>query len=324
MRSINFILVDRYFFDDSGVGWIAKPTIQVRRLIHPAFSLFFQLDIEVTRMKKWVLSSCLLILTQVSMAGDYLLDASTMAVGATAGENLVVKEGCLKLSETSCTEKYKWLTAVSLIKIGNLQVLAQLSGNFEIVVTADFDSLIKGIKILTADNKGFGLSFSEGGTWGSYGFTPNGLGTGGANYGDRLPGWSKSNFNEVKITVQQGVANVYTNGAPLNGGAITFDAGVVFERVAIEGITGNDRISDVKVRGIQTACTGSSTPVSGGTTAPLDSSQLPTIAPNLNMHIPTLEYQTLGGKMNLWVDLQFTPTDDGEIWWTLENYGVNP
>jgi hypothetical protein len=64
--------------------------------------------------------------------------------------------------------------------------------------------------------------------------------------------------------------------------------------------------------------------ISCPTTNSGDGIQLPTIAPNLNLHIPTIEYQSLGGKMNLWVDLQFTTTDDGKMWWILDDYGVNP
>ncbi|HID99192.1 MAG TPA: hypothetical protein EYP59_02740 [Thiotrichaceae bacterium] len=210
-------------------------------------------------LKKAIFPSCLIALSSVCLAEDYYLDATTMGVGATAGENLVVKEGCLNPNESSCSDKFKWLSSVSPVKIGNLQIIGQVSGDFEIVLTADFDNLIKGIKILTADNKGFGLAFSEGGTWGSYDFAPNGIGKGGAHYGDRLPGWSKTNFNELKITAQQGVANVYTNGTALKK-AITFDANVVFERVAIEGITSKDRLIDVKVRGIQGAGSCSATP----------------------------------------------------------------
>ena len=153
-------------------------------------------------MKKWVLSSCLLILTQISMAEDYLLDATTMAVGATAGENLVVKEGCLDPDETGCSDKYKWFGSVSPIKIGNLQIVGQVTGDFEIIVTADFVGDPKTIQLLTADNKGislklFGYSYSSEGKWS---FKPNGIGEGGDSSGVYpIAGWKNGNdFNELK------------------------------------------------------------------------------------------------------------------------------
>lgn len=59
------------------------------------------------------------------------------------------------------------------------------------------------------------------------------------------------------------------------------------------------------------------------TNGTVSSDQLPTLAPNLNIHIPTIEYQSLGEKMNLWVDLQFSTTDDGKMSWVLDNYGIN-
>lgn len=211
-------------------------------------------------------SVALMMTAPGSMAQDYVLDASIMAVGATAGENLVVKEGCLDPSKASCTEKFKWLSSTSSIKIGNLQVLGQLTGDYEVVITADFDDAPKGIKLLTADNKGISLAFK--GDKDGRQFWPNGIGNGGdGTQFSRLLGWNGSyNFNEVKITVQQGIANVYTNGTVM-GDPITFEAGQVFERVAFEGITANDRIADVKVRGIQTIASCTPTTVTPPTTS---------------------------------------------------------
>jgi hypothetical protein len=240
---------------------------------------------------------------QGSMAEDYVLDASTMAVGSTAGENLVVKEGCLDPSKTSCTEKFKWLTSTSAIKIGNLQVLGQLTGDYEVIITADFDRDPKGIKLLTSDNQGISLTFN-GDVWqGGRDFLPNGIGEGGNHECcSQLPGWNKGyNFNEVKIVVQQGVANVYTNGTVM-GKPITFDAGQVFERVAFEGITASDRIADVKVRGMQTlgSCptapttpTTPTTPASGGDCTAdynLDGS----------LHVPCIRVPNAFGKIDVY------------------------
>lgn len=205
---------------------------------------------------------------QGAIAADYVLDASTMAVGATANENLVVKEGCLDPTKTSCTDKVRYLTASSLTKVGNVQVLGNLAGDFEIIVTADFASSPKGIKVLTADNKGFGLSFN--GDSPDYSFLPSGVGTGGYNsglLGITVRGWAGgSAFNEVKISVQNGVASLSTNGQV--GGQIAFDPSVIFTRVSIEGIKSDDRLSDIKVRGMQTVSSCSASTSTTSTTQP--------------------------------------------------------
>ncbi len=204
-------------------------------------------------MRKFnLLSTCiaLALTTQVVVAADYLLDASTMAVGATAGENLIVKEGCLDPTKTTCTEKYKWLTATSAIKIGNLQVVGELKGNFEIIVILDAGGDPKGINLLTTDNKGISLSDKSGSNWV---LDTNGIGTGAAWGSD---GWKSGyEFNELKLTVQQGTiestVKAYINGVPLPDGlygAVKFDKDQAFSRVAFEGFTTNDRQVEVQPR----------------------------------------------------------------------------
>ncbi|MEK8022102.1 MAG: hypothetical protein VSS75_034935 [Candidatus Parabeggiatoa sp.] len=242
----------------------------------------------------------LMMAMQGSLAKDYVLDATTMAVGATAGENLLVKEGCLDPRKTSCTDKFKWLTSTSPIKIGNLQVLGQLTGDYEVVLTADFGSDPKVIKLLTADNQGISLTFN--GDRGGADFRPNGIGNAANKFiYTSLPGWNSSyNFNEVKITVQQGVANLYTNGSVM-GEPITFDAGQVFDRVAFEGITANDRIADVKVRGMQTlasCATAPSTPTSPA--APAASGDCTADYIDGSLHVPCVLVPNAFGKIDLY------------------------
>jgi len=244
------------------------------------------------------------------IAGDYVLDASTMGVGATAGENLVVKEGCLDPSKTSCTEKIQWLTTTSPAKVGNVQIVGGLSGNFEVVVTADFAFSPKAINLLTADNKGIAVKFNGDGS--DYYFEPNGIGEGGDYEGgaftNPLLGWNGDYaFNEVKIRVQNGIVNVYTNGTALRKPVI-FDAGVVFERATLEGIKSDDRLSDVKVRGIQgsTTCgstsTTPSTPTSSGGDCTAD------YGANGSLHVPCVRVPGTFGKMELydvWMQQRF-------------------
>ncbi|RKZ51009.1 MAG: hypothetical protein DRR16_21095 [Candidatus Parabeggiatoa sp. nov. 3] len=245
-------------------------------------------------------SVALMMAMQGSLAKDYVLDATTMAVGATAGENLVVKEGCLDPRKTSCTDKFKWLSSTSPIKIGNLQVLGQLTGDYEVVITADFGGDPKGIKLLTADNQEISLTFNGDRGWAK--FMPNGIGNGGKLIHEILPGWNKyHNFNEVKITVQQGVANLYTNGSVM-GEPITFDAGQVFDRVAFEGITANDRIADVKVRGMQTlaSCgTPSSAPSSPAAPAAASGDCTADYIDG-SLHVPCVRVPNAFGKIDLY------------------------
>jgi hypothetical protein len=47
------------------------------------------------------------------------------------------------------------------------------------------------------------------------------------------------------------------------------------------------------------------------------------VSPSLNIHIPNANYQTLGGTMKIWADLQFVSSSDGLFLWKLSNYGVN-
>ena len=58
-------------------------------------------------------------------------------------------------------------------------------------------------------------------------------------------------------------------------------------------------------------------PITSGTSA--------TLAANLDIHIPNATYQPIfGNPMNLWVDLQFSPTTDGSLMWKFKDYGINP
>jgi len=170
-----------------------------------------------------------------------------------------------------------------------------------------------------------------------------------------------SGYNTVRLALTGGEAKVYINDV-FSQKVTLRNPNVVFTQIKVNDIGTDDSremLYNIKAGGnVSTVCstipTGANTAsthydegfdagkqacisnpascsitVSGGdiscpTTNSGDGIQLPTIAPNLNLHIPTIEYQSLGGKMNLWVDLQFTTTDDGKMWWILDDYGVNP
>ncbi|MEN9847536.1 MAG: hypothetical protein RL368_276 [Pseudomonadota bacterium] len=218
-----------------------------------------------------VIVSAVLLAAQNTYAADYSLDASTMAVGATTGENLIVKEGCLDPAQTTCaaTEKVKWLTT-PLTKVGSLEILGALQGDFEINITADFDNGQKGVVLTNAENKGFQFNVAvlDIGPWNvnnRAAMVLAGLGSGGGD--GQSSGWNGGySFNRMTITVKNGTAKAYLNGAE-NGKAIVFDPTTTFNRVVIQGIVPTDRISEVKVRGLQsaTSCPSTTTPATSTT-----------------------------------------------------------
>ena len=262
-----------------------------------------QQEYFMLRNMMMLLFAILLGYATAGFAGDYVLDASTMGVGATAGENLVVKEGCLDPSKTTCTEKVKWLSAISPTKVGNIQILGQLTGDFEIIITADFIGQAKAVKILTADNKGFSFEFiHESG----FGLSPNGIGTGGGCC--NIPGWSSGySFNEVKIVTQQGIAKVYINGQTNEDYPVTFDKNTIFSKVSIEGIKSDDRLSDVKVRGIQGSTTCNSTPTTPSTPTSSGDCTADYTATG-SLHVPCVRVPGAFGKTELydvWMQQKF-------------------
>ena len=275
-------------------------------------------------------SIALALVSPVSMAGDYLLDASTMAVGATVGENLVVKEGCLDPTKTTCTEKVKWLAA-PLAKVGSLDVVGNLSGDFQIDVTADFNNVSKSITLFTSENKSLQLSISwasyEGNNY--YSFHPIGFigaegtptATGGSE--SHSSAWaSDSNFNTITLINQQGVIQALINGKQV-ATSITFPPETIFSRVVLKGVDSSDRLSEVKVKGLSNVA---SCPTGSATTNAAD---LPTVAQNLDIKIPRALYAQSAGiftpaaSIPLWVDLKYTP-QNGQNLWTLSNAGILP
>jgi len=237
------------------------------------------------------------------IAGDYVLDASTMGVGATVGENLVVKEGCLHSWETSCTEKIFFLSSSYPTKVGSVQIVDQLSGNFEVIMTGIFDSESKAITIITDENSGFGLSFKDN----YHSFFTNNIGKGGDNEFGDLPGLSNGS-SEIKILVQKGVANVYTNGTVFPYATITFDEKIVFSRVTITGITTSDRLSEIKVRGLQSSTTCGSTSTTPSTPTSSGGDCTADYGANGSLHVPCVRVPGAFGKMELydvWMQQRF-------------------
>ncbi|MEA1969006.1 MAG: hypothetical protein U9N77_12410 [Thermodesulfobacteriota bacterium] len=51
------------------------------------------------------------------------------------------------------------------------------------------------------------------------------------------------------------------------------------------------------------------------------SSSPATISPELNLHIPVLQYQSPFGAMDLWADFEFAGESDGDMLWKLSDFG---
>jgi hypothetical protein len=54
------------------------------------------------------------------------------------------------------------------------------------------------------------------------------------------------------------------------------------------------------------------------------SSETGTVSSNLDIHVPSLNYETSFGTLNIWVDFQFHGEGtNGELLWKLKNYGIS-
>lgn len=49
----------------------------------------------------------------------------------------------------------------------------------------------------------------------------------------------------------------------------------------------------------------------------------PTALPNLDIHLPSFNYQSLTDSVNLWADLEFYGRDGNDLVWKLEGFGEN-
>jgi len=64
--------------------------------------------------------------------------------------------------------------------------------------------------------------------------------------------------------------------------------------------------------------------ITSNNSSPCTSAEAGTISPDLNIHMPSLEYQGVFGKQNMWVDFEYLGTNtEGKPIWTLKDYGVN-
>jgi hypothetical protein len=262
----------------------------------------------------------------------YLLNVNTLAVGASVGESLTVKESCVDPNATNQTtcEKTKYVTALPG-RTGRIEFPISVAGSFDVSVNMDTNSSsgggVWGEALTLFSNDGSTISMTYRIHIGGNGVVicasdnAQDTGTGSPNSAWVSEwGWIGGfTSNDSRIAIQNSMATCFINGTSFVSGqqpnAVSLaDPNRAYNRVAVTGINDRDRLYEIKVRGLQsTSC-----PTTGNTgTATLDS--------NLKLHIPALKYQpALGNAMNLWADLQFAPAADGSLAWKLSNYGVNP
>lgn len=63
----------------------------------------------------------------------------------------------------------------------------------------------------------------------------------------------------------------------------------------------------------------------GGVTDPTGTCEPATLSADLSaLYLPVLDYNTPFGVMRLWVRMQHVPTDDGNLWFIVNDYGFLP
>ncbi len=118
------------------------------------------------------------------------------------------------------------------------------------------------------------------------------------------------NANLSSVTPSTG--NVYSsNNAPIHIGK-TNPGNTFFFPGDIDDIRIYNRaLSDSEIQELyqgETSCT---------------SSKAGTVSSNLDIHMPSLDYQTLFGTQNIWVDFEYSHEENGKLYWSLKDYGAN-
>ena len=268
----------------------------------------------------------------------YLLDAYSLSVGDRLGEGLVVKESCVNPDddEASC-EKTKYITALPG-RTGRIEYHINVAGNFDVSVNLDPNTASGGgywgetLTVFSPDNSSIsaGLIGGHNEQNAIYSvrlscFSNNTQDTGLNRIYDSktvpslgyVQGYSS---NDIRIGIQSGTGTCYLNNNPFVPNSDNLPSIITlqesnrsYNRVAVTGINDRDRLYEIKVRGLQTACTDVGSTNSHAT-----------LSSNLTLHIPQLTYQPISGSpMDLWADLQFVPGADGSLMWRLSNYGLN-
>jgi hypothetical protein len=193
-----------------------------------------------------------------------LLDPATLAVGATVGEFLVVKESCPDPSKTNCqaTEKMKYITAVAG-RTGKIEFDVNLTDNFELDVNVDWASFDQqAITLFKVENDNASSLYVRF-TGSEVEFNDNYR-----EHWDSNLGWQGgSSINNVELSAKSGTAYLNINGTPFKdrsgeeGDTVTLDTSKPFVKLVIAGIKETDRLFEVTMKG---GTGGSTTPTTGG------------------------------------------------------------
>jgi hypothetical protein len=210
--------------------------------------------------------STLWLMSHTALADTVLLDPATLAVGATVGEFLVVKESCPDPSKTNCqaTEKIKYITAVAG-RTGKIEFDVNLTDNFELDVNVNWASFVQqAITLFKADNDNANSLYVRLENGSQYiNFNDESR----ENYTGNL-GWQSGNsINNVELSAKNGTAYLNINGTPFkdNGGnegdTVALDTSTPFVKLVIAGIKEADRLFEVTLKG---GTGGSTTPTTDG------------------------------------------------------------
>jgi len=204
---------------------------------------------------------------------------------------------------------------------GSFELPVSFSGNFAITGEYSF----KGSEEIKLSSDGYEVKLVSYGVGfhvhinGAYAKDSNNSTASAGGYASNAP-------NKFKLTVINNELKTF-DGVDTLLSTVTLKPNLTYTKLAVSGIRETSELVSLSVLGdtATVSSTGGTTPVTcptptGGTTngTPV------TLGANLNMKLPNVSYQTLGGTMNLWAELQYQPTNDGKFWWTLSNYGVNP
>ncbi len=252
-------------------------------------------------MKRLFLGMIALVFySQSAVANTDLLGLANLAEGSTPsyGENTVVG-----MNES---------TGVKFLQNrgdpGKLSFPVDLSGEFDVSfrLGTSFGNGGGGIdfSLIASDDSYITASFKY--SWIDFG-----------TYSDYRPdGWKDDNnspINDVRLNVSNGVAKLYLNDVFFSKMTLS-SPDLKYTKLNLSGFARSEKVYALSTTG-QSASLAPSQPSQGST-------PLATIAPNLDIQIPNANYQTLGGAMNLWVNLKFAPSPDGRLLWELTDYGL--
>jgi hypothetical protein len=198
---------------------------------------------------------------QKGMADDYtyLFNPTTMQVGQTVGEYLVVKDKCPTDKPCTDAEKMKYVTAVAG-RTGRLEIPVNAGNDFEI--SFNIDSRDCGtdltITLYLSNNSSLALNFEGCGT--------------GVNYSSGSTGLNwKNGINDFRLISEKGNLKIGANDDFPEKAKLTLSGTIT--RIVISKIEdGQEGIFEIRTRGIQkagsTSCPTTTTP----TTTPTSSS----------------------------------------------------